>query len=64
MKMAWWIFMSLITVQIILTQFMVEEFLAGYYHNLTYYVWSLGFMFALTIITFLFFKKADKVLDQ
>ncbi|AST93055.1 MULTISPECIES: hypothetical protein [Sutcliffiella] len=63
MKMAWWVFMSLLTVQIVLVQFMAEEFLAGHYDDLHYYFWSLGFMFLVTIITYIFFRKADKVLN-
>lgn len=55
--------MSFITVQIILIQYMVEEYLAGHYENLYYYVLSLGFMFVLTLITYLFFRKIDKVMD-
>lgn len=64
MKMAWWIFMSLLTVQIILIQYMVEEFLAGHTEELLYYLLALGFMFVLTFITYLFFRKVDKVMDH
>lgn len=64
MRMAWWIFISLITVQTILIQYMVEEFLAGHYQNLYYYIFALGFMFVFTIITYIFFRKVDKVMDQ
>lgn len=56
--------MSLLTVQIILLQYMVEEFLAGHFEDLTYYMWSLGFMFILTIVTYIFFRKFDKVYDK
>jgi hypothetical protein len=64
MKMAWWIFMSLLTVQIILIQYMVEEFLAGHTEELVYYLLGLGFMFVLTYIAYLFFRKVDKVMDH
>jgi hypothetical protein len=64
MKMAWWVFMSLLTVQIILIQYMVEEYLAGHYGNLFYYVLALGFMFVLTLITYIFFRRVDKVMDH
>ena len=64
MRMAWWIFMSYITVQIILIQYMVEEYLAGHYENMFYYVFAIGFMFVLTIITYFFFRKIDKVMDH
>jgi hypothetical protein len=64
MKMAWWVFMSLLTVQIILIQYMVEEYLAGHYGNLLYYVLALGFMFVLTLITYLFFRRVDNVMDH
>jgi hypothetical protein len=56
--------MSLLTVQIILIQYMVEEYLAGHYGNLLYYVLALGFMFVLTLITYLFFRRVDKVMDH
>lgn len=64
MRMAWWIFISLITVQIILVQYMVEEFLAGHFETLPYYVYGLGFMFVITVITYIFFRKIDRVMDQ
>lgn len=64
MRMAWWIFISLITFQIILLQYMVEEYLAGHYESMGYYAISLGFMFVSTIITYLFFRRIDKVMDQ
>lgn len=64
MRMGWWIFISLITVQIILVQYMVEEFLAGHYEDLFYYVYALGFMLIFSIITYVFFRKIDKVMDQ
>lgn len=64
MKMAWWVFMSLLTVQVILIQYMVEEYLAGHFHNLLYYVLALGFMFVLTLLTYLYFRKVDKVMDH
>jgi hypothetical protein len=63
MKMAWWVFMSYLTVSIIFVQYMVEEYLAGHYQNLFYYILSLGFMFIVTLITYLFFRKIDKVMD-
>jgi hypothetical protein len=55
--------MSLLTVQIILIQYMVEEYLAGHFENLLYYILALGFMFLMTIITYLFFRRVDKVMD-
>ncbi|MEK3993131.1 hypothetical protein [Robertmurraya sp. FSL R5-0851] len=64
MKMTWWIFMSLLTIQIILIQYMVEEYLAGHFERLLYYVGGLGLMFVLTIITYIFFRKVDKVMDH
>jgi membrane protein CcdC involved in cytochrome C biogenesis len=64
MKMAWWVFMSLLTVQIILLQYMVEEFLAGHYDGLFYYILALGFMFIVTVVTYVFFRKIDKVTDH
>lgn len=64
MKMAWWVFMSLLTVQIILIQYMAEEFLAGHYEALVYYMLALGFMFVLTIITYWIFRKIDQVIDH
>ncbi|MCT8136702.1 hypothetical protein H1D32_02410 [Anaerobacillus sp. CMMVII] len=64
MRMAWWIFISLITIQIILVQYMVEEYLAGHYDTLFYYFLALGFMFVFTIITYIFFRKVDRVMDQ
>ncbi|QOY35168.1 hypothetical protein AWH56_021080 [Anaerobacillus isosaccharinicus] len=64
MRMAWWIFISLIAVQIILVQYMVEEFLAGHFETLYYYVIALGFMFVTTIISYIFFRRVDRVMDQ
>ncbi|SEN94351.1 hypothetical protein SAMN05192533_12915 [Mesobacillus persicus] len=64
MKMAWWVFMSLLTIQIILVQYMAEEYLAGHFENLSYYMIALGFMFVLTIITYWVFRKIDKVMDH
>lgn len=43
---------------------MVEEFLAGNYGDLYYYIYALGFMFVFTIITYIFFRKVDRVMDQ
>jgi ABC-type polysaccharide/polyol phosphate export permease len=42
---------------------MVEEYLAGHYEDLFNYVLALGFMFVVTIITYLFFRRVDKVMD-
>ncbi|WP_404328529.1 hypothetical protein [Mesobacillus maritimus] len=64
MKMAWWVFMSLLTIQIILVQYMAEEYLAGHFESLFYYMIALGFMFVLTIITYWIFRKIDKVIDH
>jgi len=64
MKMAWWVFMSLLTVQIILVQYMAEEFLAGHYEGLVNYMLAMGFMFVLTIITYWIFRKIDQVMDH
>lgn len=64
MKMAWWVFMSLLTIQIILVQYMAEEYLAGHFEKLFYYMIALGFMFVLTIITYWIFRKIDKVMDH
>ncbi|XZF74305.1 hypothetical protein ACSBO6_11870 [Bacillus sp. AL-1R] len=61
MRMAWWIFMALLAVQIILIQYMVEEFLAGHYHELFYYFLATGFVFVCSIITYIFFRKTDEV---
>lgn len=63
MKMGWWVFMALLTVQIVLIHFMAEEFLAGHYEHFIYYIFSLGFMFVISIVTYFFFRKADQVLD-
>lgn len=64
MKMAWWVFMSLLTVQIILVQYMAEEFLAGHFEGLFNYALAMGFMFVLTIITYWIFRKIDQVMDH
>lgn len=64
MKMAWWVFMSLLTVQIILIQYMVEEFLAGHYDRLLYYLIAMGFMVVVTVVMYIFFRRVDKVMDH
>lgn len=43
---------------------MVEEYLSGHYEHLDYYLFALAFMFVITIITYIFFRKADQVMDQ
>ena len=64
MRMAWWIFMALLSVQIILVQYMVETYLAEEYHKLTYYFGALGFMFICSFITYKFFSKTDQVYEE
>jgi hypothetical protein len=59
MRMAWWIFMSLLSVQIILIQYMLESFYAG--HPLWHYVLALGFMAVVSWFAYLFFRKMDEV---
>lgn len=63
MRMAWWVFISLVTVQVILMQYMVEAYLAGHYDELLYYVLSMLFIFLLTLVTYMYFRKIDRVMD-
>jgi hypothetical protein len=64
MRMAWWIFMALLAVQIILVQYMVEVYLAEHYHDLKYYFGALGFVLVCSVITYIFFRKTDEVSDE
>ncbi|MCP8969424.1 hypothetical protein [Ectobacillus ponti] len=64
MRMAWWIFMALLAVQIILVQYMVEVYLAEHYHQLPYYAGALGFTFICSYITYKFFQKTNQVREE
>ncbi|NMD69206.1 hypothetical protein HHO41_02815 [Bacillus sp. DNRA2] len=64
MRMAWWLFMALLSIQIIFLQYMVEEYLAEEYDELVYYFGALGFVFLCGILIYLFFQKTDKVSEE
>ncbi|WP_147534200.1 hypothetical protein [Bacillus marasmi] len=64
MRMAWWLFMALLSVQIIFLQYMVEVYLAGHYDELVYYLGALGFMFLCAILVYIFFNKTDQVSEE
>lgn len=59
--MAWWLFMALISVQIIFMQYMVEVFLAEHYEELFYCALAMGFVFICSILAYFFFIKTDEV---
>jgi hypothetical protein len=63
MRMAWWIFIAFLSVQIIFIQYMVEVYLAGHYHELSYYLQAMGFVFVSSVLTYIFFRKTDRVND-
>ncbi|MGJ7919791.1 hypothetical protein [Neobacillus sp. LXY-4] len=64
MRMAWWLFIALLSIQIIFLQYMVEVYLAEHYDELIYYFGALGFMFVAAIIVYFFFQKTDQVSEE
>lgn len=64
MRMAWWLFMALLSIQIIFLQYMVEVYLSGHYDELIYYFGALGFIFFCAILVYVFFQKTDKVSEE
>lgn len=59
MRMAWWIFIAFLLVQMILVQYMVESYLAGHYGQLPYYTAALGLVFLLAWLSFIVFRKME-----
>lgn len=57
--MGWWVFISLISVSIILMQELLEDYAAGR-SDMWSYVWALGFMLVLGIVAFWFFTRTDE----
>lgn len=64
MRMAWWLFMALLSIQIIFLQYMVEVYLAEHYDELIYYSGALGFIFLCSILVYAFFRKTDQVSEE
>ncbi|WP_318503677.1 hypothetical protein [Bacillus sp. T3] len=60
MRMAWWLFMALLSIQIIFLQYMVEVYLAEDYDELIYYSGALGFIFYAPFLCMLSFAKQIK----
>lgn len=63
MRMAWWIFIVLVAIQAILLQYMIESYFAGHYDTMPYYGLALGFMFLLTWVTHVFFRRIEETRD-
>jgi len=61
MRMAWWLFIALLSVQIILLQYMVEHYLAGHHEGMWYYVAALGFMLVVSWASYWWFRKLDDI---
>jgi hypothetical protein len=63
MRMVWWFFIFFLAAQIILIQFMAESYLAGHHNELPYYSIALGFVFAMGVLMYLYFRRVDETKD-
>lgn len=59
MRMAWWIFVVFVSIQVILIQYMVESYLDGHFNTLPYYMGAMGLMFIFSWLAYAYFKKME-----
>lgn len=63
MRMAWWLFIILVSIQVILIQYMIESYLDGHFGTLPYYMGAMGFMFVVSWLSYAYFKKMERTPD-
>lgn len=60
MRMAWWVFIFLMSVQIIFIQLMVEAYMAHEHEHIWDYVYAMGFTLVGSAVLYWFFRQVDK----
>ncbi len=63
MRMLWWFFIFFLAAQMILIQYMAEEYLAGHHDKLPYYSVATGFVFVMGVLMYLYFRNVDDTKD-